>query len=368
MGAGPSVSSDPWAGCEAEAALARVKAEEGDTVALDDDSSGSCGGVVAALAAALAAAPTSGALRLVADECNLEDSHLAALFASAEGGGNSGGNNGAVDGAVDADGVGGSAEAAAARVICLMVSGNCLHTLSCLDAPGAGFAIRALHCGGNPTFDWSHPRLLGCAQLVELDVSYSPTLQACLRRFTGPAPPFAHLGGSLQRLVLTSCALTSLEYGRGDGNVGAGSQENRVASGSEPCWLLGGLTALQELGLAENDFNLPLRRLAAGLQPVSLSLLELELADNPCTNKEDQTAAEQKTWASALAKVLPRLRALDGKNLAVVSANAAVQGGLRLATDGRSHGGMLGDAPAMAALDKEMNANLRGHKDNALVA
>jgi hypothetical protein len=172
----------------------------------------------------------------------------------------------------------------------------------------------------------------------------------------------------LRRLVLTSCALVSLEYGQGKDDVGVDSQERRVASGGDPCWLLGGLTALQELGLAENDFNLPLRRLVAGLQPASLSLLELELADNPCTNEEGQTAAEQKALASALTAALPRLRALDGKNLAAVSANAAVHGGLRLAADGRSHGGMLGDAPAMAALDKEMGALLRGHKDNAIVA
>jgi hypothetical protein len=86
------------------------------------------------------------------------------------------------------------------------------------------------------------------------------------------------------------------------------------------------------------------------------------------------TASGGASAASSL--TLPKLERLDGKSIVTVSSSGSggasrtlgdVTGGLCLGLDEKA-AGILGDAPAMAALEKEVDAALKGHHDNAVVS
>ena len=64
------------------------------------------------------------------------------------------------------------------------------------------------------------------------------------------------------------------------------------------------------------------------------------------------------------AVALPKLRSVDGRSLVM---EGKVRGIGEVVDDGKG-AGMLGDAPAMAALETEVNAAMAGHVDNTVVA
>jgi Leucine-rich repeat (LRR) protein len=274
---GAEEASDPWWGLVGIDALTKVKSEEGFTLVLESKDEASANKV-------LTMAPEKEALRVVAADIELDDESLPLCFSSAAG--------------EDKDN---TVNTICSRVTTLNVSGNSLGSLSPL---GALPALRGLTAGGNPLNSWDAPALLrGCCFLVELDLSYtyglgallassfeevevaasstsatSTTTSAAMHALPPPLPlpppsPFAHLGPTLLSLNLASCGLTTLAFrtrgggGGGGGGVldGGAAADDGFAGGvaydddkqeeQGGVLVLGGLSCLLELTLAENELD-----------------------------------------------------------------------------------------------------------------
>jgi len=353
---------DPWSGLAGEDTLARVKAEEGFTVAVDNADEFANN--------AFTDAPQNGSLRIVGADIDMDDEGLFSALRALVG--------------------------VAQRVTSLSLSGNNLSSLGALSSLSR---LRGLSAGGNPLTSWHAPNILsGCRCLVELDLSYTYGLGALLAdnglRTSGSASPFAHLGDSLLSLNLASCGLSTLalttsvekdmkrEAGEGDGDATVGE-----GSGSTN-FLLGGLSLLLELSLAENELDdLDMLLSEKGLGPVATTLQELDCQENPMNDGESEPVYRRRLLAAAAVAAavpegssperasaplaLPRLQRLDGKGIAGVATGASrtlgdVTGGQCLGLDEKSTG-ILGDAPAMAALEMEVDAALKGHRDMAVI-
>ena len=348
MGAGASAGAasplpeDPWAGKSGAECLELVKGEEGEPVVVEDGADG--------LGTALAAAPDAGALFVVAENCELSNDRLASFIASLGG-----------DGAVVSTDV-------MARVTVLNISGNALRSLEALDSAEAATSIRSLVTSSNANLTGPPPSLLSCPFLVDLDLSYNGELFASFLASTsggggggggggeeeGEAAaaspsPFAHLGGTLLRLNLTSCGLPHL----GGGDTGA------------PL-VLDGLSQLATLGVAENELS-DLSGTTAGLAPLASSLEELDLQENPLCEEPSESAYREycaSRLGGGVVVAFPKLRSIDGKSLVM---EGKIRGIGEVIDDGKG-AGMIGDAPAMAALETEVNAAMAGHVDTTVVA
>lgn len=217
---------------------------------------------------------------------------------------------------------------------------------------------------------------------MDLDLSYAPSLELNFWAGAGEGP-FAPLGQTLRRLNLTACDLTSLRCGDGDGDSGDddvdghdggdGGGDGSGDGGGGARLVLGGLRALAELCLAENDELVGLANLVAGLAPVRATLEELDCRECPVSGGGGSggAAAYRKALASGPG-AFPELKLLDGKSLRMTSAVGGVlsgdgSNGGRVADDGKG-AGMLGDGPSMAALEREVGMAMRGERDSTVIA
>lgn len=224
------------------------------------------------------------------------------------------------------------------QIMGLTLSNNDLTTAAALDVPNQ---IRQLNLSGNPFI--GVPSLLGCKLLVDLDLSYIDGLMT-----TTHGAPFAHLQ-ALLRLNLTCTGLS------------------RLFSEDEAAPVLGGLDALQELSMAENQLA-DTEEVINAINPLRC-LTELDLQENPCTF---DTAYKQ----GALVAECPWLRRLDGSSTKMAS---GVTGSLgnelgplgSLEKEDHRNSLKVGDAPSMAemnAMEKEVESAMKGEVDNSVVA
>ena len=323
----PGPAGDPWASKSGAEALQLIREEEGEPVTVEEAE-----GLAAALGSAT---PNGGALFCTAESVELTTANLASFVASLE-------EEGA---AVSA--------ATVARVTLLNVSGNGeLDSLEALDNASAVTSIRSLNASSCAGLGCPPPSLLSCPLLVDLDLSYNGEIFASFLAAGGDgatAPPFAHLGGTLLRLNLTSCGLPHL----GGGDTGA------------PL-VLDGLSQLATLGVAENELS-DLSGTTAGLAPLASSLEELDLQENPLCEEPSESAYREycaSRLGGGVVVAFPKLRSIDGKSLVM---EGKIRGIGEVIDDGKG-AGMIGDAPAMAALETEVNAAMAGHVDTTVVA
>lgn len=331
MGAGASVGEDagdvgdinhdPWAGHSAEETLRLIKEEEGEPVEglnIDDFK-------------AAAPADKKTAIFHLLEGCELTDEDLSSFLLSC---------------CADKE-----AAAAAARITLLNLGSNSLQTVEALDNSESNVTtnIRSLVLSSNSGLD-SVPRGLKCCPLlVDLDLSYNEQLFTAFFGATEEQqpPPFAHLGGTLLRLNLTSVGLPHL------GGSGSGVPQ-----------VFGGLKLLKSLSLAENQLS-DFEGTSRGLEPLALTLEELDLQENPmCEEPSESAYREYRQSRLGGSIAFPLLRWIDGKSLIM---DGKVRGIGEVVDDGKSSG-MIGDAPAMASLEKEVNAAMNGQVDNTIVA
>ena len=130
--------------------------------------------------------------------------------------------------------------------------------------------------------------------------------------------------------------------------------------------MLDGLSQLATLGVAENELS-DLSGTTAGLAPLASSLEELDLQENPLCEEPSESAYREycaSRLGGGVVVAFPKLRSIDGKSLVMEGKIRSIG---EVIDDGKG-AGMIGDAPAMAALETEVNAAMAGHVDTTVVA
>uniref|UniRef100_A0A7S2SRZ5 Uncharacterized protein n=1 Tax=Rhizochromulina marina TaxID=1034831 RepID=A0A7S2SRZ5_9STRA len=219
-------------------------------------------------------------------------------------------------------------------VTSLNLSGNAL------EGTGAVFLapnhLRSLNLSGNPL--GVSPDLGGCSLLVDLDVSFCPSITSGLAHLLSASL------SSLRRLNLSGCEISSLVT----------DQEDQCVS------LFTGVPHLLELSLADNVLD-SMEAIAKGVSPLA-QLHSIELRDNPVA---EDTAYASKEFVAGLG--LPALRRIDDKSL-VFATEVRSLGEVAAAQGEERADVLIADAAASAAMEAEVDAALKGHKDNTAIA
>ena len=315
MGAAASIAEpDPWAGCAPDEALRRVKAEDDTPIVVSSDD-GEETDVGALLNAALVAGGGGGgAARVNLDGCELGADAFAALPASA-------------------------LAAVRARATVLVLSGNALTDAFSPWAALGATRLRALHLANNELT--ACPAGLGaaCPLLADLDLSYNEGLQLAARDALGAPPP------PLARLQLAGCALT----------------DDALAAASAALGAVG--ATLRELALADNVLGDAAAFGAALAAARLVALAELDARENE--------VCDERGYRDAALGACPALARLDGASLRGLAGGGGVRALVGptgcLGLD-ESNNGLLGDAAAMATLEKEVADGLAGKADSTVIS
>lgn len=296
--------ADPWVGQKSEEVLERIKAEEGTVLCVEE---------VNDFKEMVATAP-EGPLRVLAEDIEIDEALLQEMVFHAK------------------------LIGSGAQIMSLSLLHNELITASALDVPNQ---MRQLNLSGNPFI--GVPSLLGCKLLVDLDLSYIEGLMAGAQ-----GAPFGHLQ-ALLRLNLTCTGLAALY-----------TEDEHVP-------VLGGLDALQDLSLAENQL-VDTEEVCNAINPLRC-LRHLDMQENPCC---DDGAYKQ----GAVLAECPWLQTLDGSN----TKSASDMSGESLGNEFGPLGSLekehhrnsinIGDAASTAAMEtmeKEVASAMKGEVDNTVI-
>jgi hypothetical protein len=205
MGSAASISLDPWRAHSDSECLRLVKEEQGESVIIEclNDAKN-----------IITTASKEGPVRIIADSIDMSDDTLSLLFCKFDQDVN---DNCLIT----------------PRIVSLNVSGNGLATLAMFNKFAS---LRQLTVGGNP-LNKGPPMLIGFSHLIDLDLSYTSSMDLNGMSYETPFP-FNDIGQTLLRLNLTCCELTSLTYGtnkikRDEGSEGEEEEEEDMGGNGD---------------------------------------------------------------------------------------------------------------------------------------